>query len=108
MNNITYETRNDSFEEIKPKRKVRYDEILDVLNMGDKEWTAKEIAYVLYRLRIIPSNERNYTAPRLNELEKQGRVKVIGKKKCDWTGRNVAIYKAIDWSTIGLENRSCY
>ena len=89
---ITYETRQLSFEDIKEKRQMRYEQILDRL---DTPKTAKEIAVELYELGLIPSTERNYTAPRLTELEKIGKVKAIGKKKCEYTGKQVAIYEVI-------------
>ena len=88
---ITSQTRQLSFEDIKPKRKMRYEQILDRLMSGEK--TAKEIAVELFDLRLIPSTERNYTAPRLTELEKMGIVEVIGKKKCNYTGKMVAVYR---------------
>lgn len=56
-------TRQLSFEDIKPKKKIRYMQILDRLSTGNK--TAKEIAVELFDLGFIPSTERNYTAPRL-------------------------------------------
>lgn len=97
---ITCETRQKSLEEIKPKRKIRYKEILDRLMTGTK--TAKEIAVELFDLGIIPSTERNYTAPRLTELEKMGLVKVIDKKKCEYTGKTVAVYEI---TPKGIEQR---
>ena len=77
-----------SFTDIQEKQKVRYEQILDRL---DKPKTAKEIAVEL------STADRNTTAPRLTELEKRGIVKVIGKKKCDWTGKQVAVYKKINY-----------
>lgn len=100
MNTITSATRQLSFEDIKEKRKRRYEEIIDRLLTGQK--TAKEIAIELYELRIIPSPERNYTAPRLTELEKMGFVKVVDKKKCEWTGKTVAVYEL---EPKGIEER---
>lgn len=91
MNSITFSTRQLSFEDIKEKRQRRYEEILDRLETGNK--TAKEIAIELYEMKLIPSPERNYTAPRLTELEKMGKVKVVDKKKCQWTGKTVAVYE---------------
>ncbi len=87
---ITTETRQLSFNDIQEKTKKRYEQILDRL---DKPKTAKEIAVELFELGLIPSTERNYTAPRLTELEKMGFVDVIEKKKCEWTGKQVAVYK---------------
>lgn len=97
---ITVLTRQLSFEDIKPKRKKRYEEILDRLLTGTK--TAKEIAIELYDLGYIPSTERNYTAPRLTELVSMGLVKVIDKKKCDYTGKTVAVYEI---TPKGIEER---
>ena len=89
---ITKQTRQMSFEEIKNKRPVRYDQILDRL---DTPKTAKEIAHELYEMDLIPSNERNHTSPRLTELRNMGIVKVIGKKKCKWTGKSVAVFERV-------------
>lgn len=88
--NITAQTRQMSFEDINLKRKQRYDQILGVL--ANREMTAKEIAIEMFELQLIPSTERNYTAPRLTELERLGQVKVIKKKKCKWSGKTVAVY----------------
>ncbi len=87
---ITCETRQMSFEDIKEKKQARYNQILDRL---EKPKTAKEIAVELFDLGFIPSTERNYTAPRLTELEKMGYVKAIDKKKCNYTGKKVAVYE---------------
>lgn len=90
MNNITYQTRQMSFNDIQDKTKIRY---IQILNRLDKPKTAKELAVELFELGFIPSTERNYTAPRLTELEKMGLVKATEKKKCGYTGKTVAIYK---------------
>lgn len=84
-------TRQLSFEDIKPKKKIRYMQILDRLSEGNK--TAKEIAVELFDLGFIPSTERNYTAPRLTELEKMGYVEETAKKTCQYTGKAVTVYK---------------
>lgn len=91
MNIISTQTRQLSFEDIQEKKKKRYEQIMD--RLGNREMTAKEIAVELFELGLIPSNERNYTAPRLNELEKLGYVKITDKKKCKWTGKMVSVYK---------------
>lgn len=91
MNNISKDTRQISFEEIQDKKKKRYEQILN--RLSNREMTAKEIAYEMYKLELIPEADRNYTAPRLNELEKTGDVKVISKRKCKWTGKMVSVYR---------------
>ena len=87
---ITAETRQMSFNEIQDKTKIRYIQILNRLN---EPKTAKELAVELFELGYTPSTERNYTAPRLTELEKMGYVKAIDKKKCKYTGKKVAVYE---------------
>lgn len=87
---ITHETRQMSFADIQDKTKIRY---IQILNRLDEPKTAKELAVELFELGFIPSTERNYTAPRLTELEKMGYVKAIDKKKCEYTGKTVAIYE---------------
>ena len=93
MSILTMQTRQMSFNDIQLKTKVRYEQILDRL---DEPKTAKEIAVELFELGIIPSTERNYTAPRLTELEKRGLVKAVDKKKCQFTGKKVAVYERTD------------
>lgn len=100
MSTITKETRQLSFEDVKPKKKIRYQQILDRLMTGPK--TAKELAVELFDLQLIPSTERNYTAPRLTELEKMGLVKALNKVKCEYTGKTVAVY---DITPEGIEKR---
>lgn len=91
MNSTTQETRQLSFTDIQDKKKKRYEQILN--RLGNREMTAKEIAVEMFELGMIASTERNYTAPRLTELEQMGYVEVIGKKKCEWTGKMVAVYR---------------
>lgn len=84
----TLETRGESHEKVDKKK--RYREILECL--ADKELTAKEIADEMCRKGQIPTNERNFTAPRLSEMSEQGIVEPVGKKVCQWTGKKVAVY----------------
>ncbi len=90
MNTTTLETRQLSFDDIQEKKKIRYMQILDRLCGGNK--TAKEIATELFEWGITNTAERNVSAPRLTELEKMGMVQVIDKKKCEYTGKSVAVY----------------
>lgn len=82
---------NRNFANIQVDKQKRYNEILECL--GDKEMTAKEIAQEMYLKEYIPTNERNFTSPRLTELLISGIVEVIGKKKCKWTGKSVSVYR---------------
>ena len=84
----TCETRSESHEKVDKKK--RYREILECLD--GKELTAKEIADAMFRKGYIPTNERNYSAPRLSEMAEAGMVEPVGKKVCQWTGKKVAVY----------------
>lgn len=85
----TYATRaeaNDSVDKVK-----RYSQIIECLK-ETPEMTAKEIAVRMRQKGYIPTDERNFTAPRLTELAQKGIVEPIGKKKCRYTGRTVAVW----------------
>lgn len=99
MNTITQTTRQMSFDDIQDKTKIRYIQILDRL---DEPKTAKELAVELFDLGFISSTERNYTAPRLTELERMGMVKAIDKKKCEYTGKKVAVYERTEKGFMAL------
>lgn len=100
MSILTMQTRQMSFEDIKPKKKIRYQQILDRLISGPK--TAKEVAVELFDLQLIPGTDRNYTAPRLTELAKMGLVKAVDKVKCQYSGKTVAVYEI---TPLGIEQR---
>ena len=85
----TLETRQEAYESVDKTK--RYKEILECLS--NKQMTAKEIANEMWLKGYIPTNERNFTAPRLNELAKKGIVDVIGKKKCKYSGKSVSVYE---------------
>lgn len=85
----TLETRNEAHEQVDKGK--RYKEILECL--GKEKLTAKEIAVKMFHKGYIPTTERNFTAPRLTELSKEGIVEPVGKKKCQYTGKTVAVYE---------------
>ena len=85
----TLETRHDSHETVDKHK--RYQQIMEVLSECGP-LTAKECADVLFHKGLLPSNERNYAAPRMTELSERGFVEPIGKKPCKWSGKMVAVY----------------
>ena len=87
--NLTLENRG--FANLEVDKKKRYSQILEVL--GDDEMTAKEIANEMYWRGFTPTNERNFSSPRITEMLINGTLEIAGKKKCAWTGKLVTIYK---------------
>lgn len=90
---IPLETRAESYSQIQDVASMRKQMILDAITDSFPDGaTAKELADYLYRNNFINTPERNATAPRLNELVSEDGVKIIGKKKCQWTNRMVSVY----------------
>lgn len=80
---ITEETRLKSY--IATPTAQRKQMILTA--MGDKQMTARMIAYAL------GFRDLNAVKPRLTELKNEGRVIVVGKAYDKLTKRNVAVFK---------------
>lgn len=88
---ITYVTRAISNEEV--PRKVRYSQIIEILKNSPFPMTAKEIAIKMFGKGLIPTDERNFTAPRLTELSQKGIVEPVDKVYCNYSGKLVSRYK---------------
>lgn len=94
MDNITKETRRESYHSVLTTLTERQKTILIILkDCGDM--TAQEIATELHRRGITPTDERNFSAPRLTELAEKGLIQAIGKKICSKTGRKVSVWSVI-------------
>jgi repressor of nif and glnA expression len=89
---ITQETRRESYEVITQDTAARRRVILEILPENENGMTAREIAGELHRRGITPTDERNYSAPRLTELYQAGKIKTTSKKSCPQTGRNVTVW----------------
>ena len=88
---ISKETRRESYEQISLFSEIRRKLIIDVLT-DYGELTAQELATELCKRGHIPSDERNFTAPRITELRLSGKIKSVGKTHCTKTGRKVTIW----------------
>ena len=88
---ITMETRRMAYDEILETLGPRYRAILEELKESG-EATARELALALWQKGQIPTPERNFVHPRLTELMTAGIVEATEKKKCQITGKMVAIY----------------
>lgn len=85
------ETKIDSYNQIDTKQ--RQSQVLEVL--GDEILTAKEIAIRMHEKGYTNNDDRNNASPRLNELVNLGLVVIYGKKKCEFSGKTVAVFKKV-------------
>lgn len=91
---VTFNTRGDSNELV--DREQRYKQIIEILSEhSERPLSAKEIAVFMHRKGYTPTEERNFSAPRLTELSQKGVVEPCGKIKCLYTGKTVAVYRLI-------------
>ena len=94
MNSITKETRRESYNAVLPTLTERQKTVLQILkDCGDM--TAQEIAAELMRRGITPTDERNFSAPRLTELADMGIVRAVRKKTCGKTGKSVSVWSVV-------------
>lgn len=84
------ECRHDAHEKV--NKNLRYMQIKKVLARRKNGLTAKEIAVYMCNAGLIPTSERNFTAPRLTEMCEKGTVEPVGKKLCQYTGKKVTVY----------------
>lgn len=91
MNNITKETRHESY--LKVDKKKRYTEFISLLKCFPNGLTTREIMEIEHL-------ERNQVAPRLTELVAMGKINVIGKRLDKVTHKNIAVYKVIEQDTV--------
>ena len=86
----TLETRAEANESV--DREKRYAQIIEILGKY-REASAKQIAVIMHAKGLIPTSERNFTAPRLTELCQKGIVEPCGKKRCIYTCKTVTVYR---------------
>lgn len=86
----THETRREAHETV--NKNIRYEQILNVLENNNRPMTAKEIANELYIKGLAYTNDRNITSPRITELLYLGKVDVVGRTKCEYSGKSVSCF----------------
>lgn len=102
------ETRQMSFEDIKPKRLTKYMQILEIIS--DKKMTAREIEKEMNRKKYSAYFDMNHVRPRLTELVYEYHELVEDGTKEDYiTHKKVAVYrKATEFEKMMLENENHY
>ena len=88
---LTTKTRRESNEKV--DREKRYSQVISILK--GRTMTAKEVAVEMNMRGFAPTSERNFAAPRLTELVHHGLVEVVGKRKCQYSNKMVAMYRLI-------------
>lgn len=98
------QTRQMSFEDIKPKRFNKYMQILEVI--GDREMTAREIEAEMNKRGYSNYFEMNHVRPRLTELVNDYHELIeCGIKEDYVTHKQVAVYrKATEMEKMEMEN----
>ena len=87
----TYETRALAEEQVNKLK--RYKQIIAILVENNNEpMSAKEIAVEMHKRNYTPTDERNFSAPRITELLKRGVVDCLGKKKCQYSKKMVGVF----------------
>lgn len=71
-------------------RSERYKQIRKILR--GRNMTAKEIAVEMHARGYTPTDERNFSAPRLTEMLHKGEVDIVGKDRCKYTSKIVSVY----------------
>ncbi len=72
-------------------KNLRYRQIREILS-EHFELTAKEIATEMMHKGYVPTDERNWAAPRLTEMLHNGELVLTGKKKDKLTNKWVWMY----------------
>ena len=91
MNEITKETRRESYDAILPKVKERARLVLETL--GARSMTVSELTEELVKAGKIPYFNRNYVAPRLTELKDMGIVETCGRRKATRSDATEAVWR---------------
>lgn len=76
---------------MKVDKQRRYRQIREILS-EHRELTAKEVATKMMEKGYVPTNERNWSAPRLTEMYQAGELALTGKKKDHATNKWVWMY----------------
>lgn len=94
MNEITKETRRESYDAILPKVKERASLVLETL--GGRSMTVSEITEELVSTGKIPYFNRNYVDPRLTELKDMGIVETCGRRKATRSDATEAVWRRVE------------
>ena len=67
--------------------------VLQMVLESESGITQDDIAHALFELGRIPEDHPRYIRCRLTELERDGLIKIVGRKRSPRSGRRAAIWK---------------
>ena len=88
--NPLLETRAEA--ELKVNKKIRYQQIIEILSESPEPMTAKELSVEMKNRGYSKTDERNVAAPRITELLKKGILENVGTKVCEYSGTTVGVF----------------
>lgn len=88
---IASSNRKEAWDKIHNKENDRRRVVLEVLS--DKEMTVSEMVQALIEDGILKYPDRNYVAPRVNELKEMGVLVSAGKRASLYSGRMETVWK---------------
>lgn len=88
--NPLLETRAEA--ELKVNKKIRYQQIIEILSESTEPMTAKELSVEMKNRGYSKTDERNVAAPRITELLKKGILENVGTKVCEYSGTTVGVF----------------
>lgn len=108
MNEIVKQTKQLSFEDIKPKRLTKYKQILEII--ANREMTAREIENEMCAKKYSKYFDMNHVRPRLTELVNDYcKLVECGTKEDYLTHRKVTVYRKItEMEKMIAENTNHY
>lgn len=103
---ITQQTRQLSFEDIKPKRLNKYIHILEII--GNNKMTAREVETEMNKRGYSKYFDMNHVRPRITELVNEYHELIECDTKEDYvTHKQVAVYRKItEEEKMFLENEN--
>jgi hypothetical protein len=92
---VTEETRHESITELRQSGTTSHRRQLVLDTIGNAAMTAHEILTAMLSAGVVDYYDPNFVRPRLTELKELGLVETVGKRKCERTGKNVAIWRSV-------------
>lgn len=74
-------------------KETMYKHIKKILKESTEPMSSKEIAIEMKKRGYTITEERQSVAPRVTELLQSGVLECVGKKKCEYSNKNVGVFE---------------